>query len=748
MKKRRKKELELKAYGSKARQKPDIAEILACLLLTAGYVKAAASGFPSVESYGWVYAGVCGLLALLLAASMTSRHGKWVWPGILAVAVLTVLFGKRACGNGLGILGNDVLTYLTGKTGKIYLDFFVTGDEGKYLVPALGFGVLTLVISGLCYWKKRFFLGLLTVLYVAGYACGFLKPDGALILIAVGILQLELCRYGFGEKKGKAVLTVVGVLVLVFLCVLPAFWILDRQDYKLSFSQEQHQWKYFLHKTRYDGGTDAMPEGNLVNIGAFERSQEEALKLKMEEPGKLYLRGMTGEIYTGSSWDGFDSSVYQENQDLFYWLHKESFYGETMLAAAEELMPEPEKAQTLEITNISACKEHLYLPYALADSELLDADEIGDNRTYGRTGSVKLTCVPGSLPQWYQTARWLTEHQKEEKAGSYLKKEESYRNFVYEKDLQLTNSAVGALERILGKEGEREKSLSEILDLVRETLDETLTYDESVITYNGNNDFITYTLEQSKRGYSPHYATVATLMLRYLGVPARYVEGYFLSEEKAEALKGQSEVLLTEADAHAWTEIYLDGVGWLPFEVTPGYIDDEEWEETGAVIADGLGEGAGRAFLQSTLTYTPPKLPEQNTSLPDLRSMFRFEVRKAFYGILFFLLLLLVWSVCRILRRHRRLRRFWKKTKEAENRKAVEELYGYADMLQKKCGLWIQEGRKEAGEINERARFSQKKISDGERDCMEAYAFMTVRTCKEQNGFWKHIRYHYILWLY
>ena len=35
-------------------------------------------------------------------------------------------------------------------------------------------------------------------------------------------------------------------------------------------------------------------------------------------------------------------------------------------------------------------------------------------------------------------------------------------------------------------------------------------------------------------------------------------------------------ITLTEENAHAWAEYYVSGVGFVPFEVTPGYIDDEE----------------------------------------------------------------------------------------------------------------------------------------------------------------------------
>ena len=54
------------------------------------------------------------------------------------------------------------------------------------------------------------------------------------------------------------------------------------------------------------------------------------------------------------------------------------------------------------------------------------------------------------------------------------------------------------------------------------------------------------------------------------------MEGYFLSAEEAKDLAPGQTVTLDESHAHAWTEYYLEGVGWVPFEVTPGYRDDEE----------------------------------------------------------------------------------------------------------------------------------------------------------------------------
>ena len=68
-------------------------------------------------------------------------------------------------------------------------------------------------------------------------------------------------------------------------------------------------------------------------------------------------------------------------------------------------------------------------------------------------------------------------------------------------------------------------------------LKENITYDETVKTDCGTNDFAAYVLRVGKRGYSVHYAACAAVMLRYFGVPSRYVEGYYINAETADILE-------------------------------------------------------------------------------------------------------------------------------------------------------------------------------------------------------------------
>ena len=60
-----------------------------------------------------------------------------------------------------------------------------------------------------------------------------------------------------------------------------------------------------------------------------------------------------------------------------------------------------------------------------------------------------------------------------------------------------------------------------------------------------------------------HFASAGVLLLRRLGVPARYVTGY------AAEIGSSGSVPVPDTAAHAWVEIYLNGYGWYPVDVTP-----------------------------------------------------------------------------------------------------------------------------------------------------------------------------------
>ena len=70
---------------------------------------------------------------------------------------------------------------------------------------------------------------------------------------------------------------------------------------------------------------------------------------------------------------------------------------------------------------------------------------------------------------------------------------------------------------------------------------------------------------ESKVGYCQQFATTMTLLARASGIPARVVVGFLPGEAS-----GDGERVIRASDAHAWPELYFEGVGWTRFEPTPG----------------------------------------------------------------------------------------------------------------------------------------------------------------------------------
>ena len=88
-----------------------------------------------------------------------------------------------------------------------------------------------------------------------------------------------------------------------------------------------------------------------------------------------------------------------------------------------------------------------------------------------------------------------------------------------------------------------------------------------------------------RSGYCTHYASALAVLGRAMGVPTRMVLGYNAGVERANA-DGEFEVAAKQL--HAWIDAYIDGVGWVPFDVTPAT------SENGSASADAAsGVGAG-----------------------------------------------------------------------------------------------------------------------------------------------------------
>jgi transglutaminase-like putative cysteine protease len=94
----------------------------------------------------------------------------------------------------------------------------------------------------------------------------------------------------------------------------------------------------------------------------------------------------------------------------------------------------------------------------------------------------------------------------------------------------------------------------------------SLEYNLSIDPPPFDGDGVDHFLFEQKEGYSEYFGSAMTVLLRSIGIPARLATGY----SEGEQIKGTDLYIVSDRDAHAWTEVFFPRYGWIPFEPTPG----------------------------------------------------------------------------------------------------------------------------------------------------------------------------------
>ena len=144
---------------------------------------------------------------------------------------------------------------------------------------------------------------------------------------------------------------------------------------------------------------------------------------------------------------------------------------------------------------------------------------------------------------------------------------QDYRQIIYDnylEDITLSDETAKYLQKIT--EG-AETDVDKLRAIERELSTFTYTHTPGPLpeTVTDASEFLDYFLLESREGYCNYFATAFTLLARAEGIPARFVQGFCVPS------KGKTETTVYSDMAHAWPEVYLDEIGWIPFEPTPGY---------------------------------------------------------------------------------------------------------------------------------------------------------------------------------
>ena len=197
-------------------------------------------------------------------------------------------------------------------------------------------------------------------------------------------------------------------------------------------------------------------------------------------------------------------------------------------------------------------------------------DDDGTKSVY--SGALTPITAKSSAYNSYNSGNSFASAAVPEKCG-LLYSDEYVNNYVYGTNLQVpeeTRQAIidsGVLPdwymQILN--GELEVSDADKVRAVTEFVRELHWYDKNTDYPPDDADFVVWFLSESDTGFCVHFASATVILLRMIGVPARYVDGYMIS-----GLPFGHERNVYSTDAHAWFEFYLPEFGWVMGDSTPG----------------------------------------------------------------------------------------------------------------------------------------------------------------------------------
>lgn len=156
-----------------------------------------------------------------------------------------------------------------------------------------------------------------------------------------------------------------------------------------------------------------------------------------------------------------------------------------------------------------------------------------------------------------------------------------------------------------------------------------------------NQDYVDQFLFDTKVGYCDNFSTSMVVLLRSIGIPARWVKG-FAPGTAGPMSDGLREYRITNDNAHSWVEAYIPGTGWMEFEPTIGF--------SGNVNIDydiPLDTSEQEEIVQPEQKPEQPQKQEQVSNKEQSKSMFSLDMlwtwlkKFAYVWIIVFVLLMI-----------------------------------------------------------------------------------------------------------
>lgn len=668
-----------------------------------------------------------GIRNLFGRKSIIIEYAKYVITGIImgvgSFMVFKTQFGLTRGGGWFegGFTGGMVQTWnqiaetLAGKEG-VFLDQLedASDSSGLFLTIALAFAIALGILIARS--RNRWFVLIYPLLFLpVTIAFGLSASVLSMAVLALGIVAfLAVCP---GRKESSAcwrwsrmayALAATG-LALIIICVPVVAHLADKPD---SIQKIDDKASKSVATSYY--GESPLGEGDLT-IGKRRPGKGVAMTVTMSSPQSMYLRGYVGDVLDGLHWETLPYSSYYETRDLIYWLNEYGFNGLGQLGQAATLTGyEQFGSSDVDIEVDKASRKYAYVPYEISEDGVDDVKNWNDSFVTAPRGArlkeYSYSMGPSVTGKWTNVAGKLFTMAENADITSYLELESYYNSYVYESYLYISDEDNEALEMYFGDKGDQRRGHLEYntaIRMVKGAIMSYMTYDKNPGKLRGKRSAVNSMLSAGI-GYDTHFATLATMLFRYYGIPARYVEGYLITPQDVwEHPDGTFEV--KQSAAHAWTEIYVDGVGFVPIETCP--------EFTGMMEEADYNVGISNKSVDDNYDDNQAEgmEPEDNYRDKDKGVGEKASRILMIIGGLIALALLVLLGIIigRLIRKKLRLKKRKNAFKTDEPREAVRDMYRYMDEI----GYPSDET---TTEIGNRASYSTHSVTDQDRRVMLA----------------------------
>ena len=569
----------------------------------------------------------CSVTALALSFMYFSNKAKIAtYLAILAFSIFVSGSYFREVNSGMNSIVNKCLTYIDSNVSLPYLREYNVYYEDEYFAMSLTFCVIAMVLmivlnifisermdlmamffltipatqAGMFFdfHPSKIYMLFIVVSWVLVAGVRFTNSYNGLTRQMISQSSVKKHKHSYGFVTDSHNVAAIACVWLAFILIVTgfAFAVVPADDFNVNLptnvikESTERPVKNFLSygfASLFSSDKVSASPGQLSNLSQISFDGNEDLKVTLVNyrVSRVYLRNFIGYDYNGNNLTWQNHAETENTQELYNYtaklLEKDFENGKTAAQSKHKI--------TVQITDSALINDPLSVPYYSVVQ--------GDDYSFKTSGEVRDGNLSDAKEAREYIAYTIDDAQDDysalmdEEAGRI---EALARKEAYDNALTVPEENIRAIEKFCSvydiKPGD-EDAVEKVTAALESDYEYTLR--PGKIPYG--EDYVNYFLLANQKGYCQHFATAATLIFRYLGIPARYAEGYAVNredfytagtlfdEDYSEWIETPfvsdtvvSEVSVKDSSGHAWVEIWKDGIGWGVVEATTAPSADDE----------------------------------------------------------------------------------------------------------------------------------------------------------------------------